>query len=126
MRLDVVILAFDRVPTATVPKTGERTIEDSVSGFSHSIILDQLRNHRRWQSPETECIQTLIMHYKDWVGILRRQTVPPPVFPSKVKKFAIGGSRPPRALRMSCPRKPPIIAQTGLNSWLAPFTSDLQ
>jgi len=125
MRLDVVILAFDRVPVTTVPKTGERTIEDSVSGFSHSIISDQLRNHRRWQSPETECIQTLIMHYKDWVGILRRQTVPPPVFPSKAKKFAIGGSRPPRALRMSCPRKPPIIAQTGLNSWLAPFTSDL-
>ena len=34
-------------------------------------------------------------------GIFNRQTVPPPVLPSKTKKFAIGGSRPPSAFKMS-------------------------
>ncbi len=58
--------------------------------------------------------------------ILKRQTVPPPVFPSKTKKFATGGSRPPRAFRISWPSTPPIIAQTGLNSCLAPFDNDLR
>lgn len=57
--------------------------------------------------------------------ILRQQTVPPPVLPSNIKKLAIGGSRPPKAFSMSCPKTPPTIAQTGLNSCLAPLDNDL-
>ena len=59
-------------------------------------------------------------------GIFSRQTVPPPVLPSKTKKFAIGGSRPPSAFKISCPSIPPTIAHTGENSWLAVVDRDLE
>lgn len=55
-----------------------------------------------------------------------RQTVPPPVLPSKKKKLAMGGSRPPSALRMSCASIPPTIAHTGENSWPAVVDIDLE
>lgn len=58
-------------------------------------------------------------------GMFIRITVPPPVLPSKTKKFAIGGSRAARALRISCANIPPTIAQTGENSWAAVVDIDL-
>lgn len=48
-----------------------------------------------------------------------RHTVPPPPFPSKVKKFAIGGSRAASAFRISCANIPPTTAETGENSCAA-------
>jgi len=57
-------------------------------------------------------------------GMFKRQTVPPPVLPSNTKKLAIGGSRPPSALRISCANIPPTIAHTGENSWLAVVDND--
>ena len=59
-------------------------------------------------------------------GMFKRQTVPPPVFPSNMKKLAIGGSRPPSAFRMSCANIPPTIAHTGENSCLAVVDNDLE
>jgi len=66
------------------------------------------------------------MEVKPHYTIFMRTVVPLPVFPSKVNRLAIGGSRPPKALRMSCPSIPPTIAQTGENSWLAMVASDLR
>jgi len=47
--------------------------------------------------------QNIQVEYRKKVdqGMFNRQTVPPPVLPSKTKKFAIGGSRPPSAFKMS-------------------------
>jgi hypothetical protein len=47
------------------------------------------------------------------------QTEPPPVFPSNVKKFAIGASRAARAFKISCAKIPPTTAQVGENSCAA-------
>ena len=49
--------------------------------------------------------------------MLMRQTAPPPVLPSNAKKFAMGGSRAARALRMSCASIPPTTAHTGESSY---------
>lgn len=46
-------------------------------------------------------------------------TDPLPVFPSNVKKFAIGASRAARAFRMSCANIPPTTAHVGENSCAA-------
>lgn len=48
------------------------------------------------QTYTTFNIQTTHFH-----GMFIRHTVPPPVLPSKVKKFAMGGSRAARAFRIS-------------------------
>jgi len=64
--------------------------------------------------------------FQPYHGMSKRQTVPPPVFPSNTKKLAIGGSRPPSAFRMSCANIPPTIAHTGENSWPAVVDSDLE
>ncbi len=58
-------------------------------------------------------------------GILMRHTVPPPVLPSKAKKFAIGDSRAASALRISCANIPPTTAQTGDSSCAAVVDSVL-
>jgi hypothetical protein len=52
-------------------------------------------------------------------------TLAPPVDPSKTKKLEIGDSLAPNALRTSCPKNPPTMAQTGLNSCFAVAQSDL-
>lgn len=54
-----------------------------------------------------------------------RTTVPPPVLPSNVKKFAIGGSRAARAFNMSCASMPPTTAHTGESSCAAVVDSVL-
>lgn len=62
----------------------------------------------------------------DIYGMFILQTVPEPTLPSKVKKLAMGGSRPAKALRMSCARNPPMMAQTGENSCIAVVERDLE
>lgn len=52
-------------------------------------------------------------------------TVAPPVFPSKVKKLAIGGSRAASVLRISWANIPPTMAHTGENSCAAVTATDL-
>lgn len=51
-----------------------------------------------------------------------RTTLPPPVFPSKVKKLARGASRTPNAFKISCASIPPTTAQMGENSCIAVVT----
>jgi hypothetical protein len=46
-------------------------------------------------------------------------TDPPPVFPSNVKKLAIGASRAARAFKISCAKIPPTTAHVGENSCAA-------
>jgi hypothetical protein len=46
-------------------------------------------------------------------------TVPLHVWPSKKKKFAMGGSRAAKVFNMSCPSMPPITAQLGDHSCTA-------
>ena|ERR1700761_5899530 len=58
-------------------------------------------------------------------GMDMRQTVPAPVLPSNVKKFAIGASRAASVFSISCASIPPTMAQTGENSVFAVSDRDL-
>lgn len=77
-----------------------------------SCHLNYIRLTRK--SSTTETTKTKTEHYGPAILILT--TVPPPVFPSNVKKFASGASLAPNAFKISCANRPPTTAHTGENS----------
>ena len=98
---------YDYLGDLYFPTIGQRV--DQVSMHAKAVI------HCQNVSDSTDIYGMFILH-----------TVPAPTLPSKVKKLAMGGSRPAKALRMSCARNPPMIAQTGENSCIAVVEMDLE
>lgn len=92
-------------------------------GRSRGIIEGRYRSSSK-SAKYTHCL------YSGDVRILRHDmdnlhTDAPPVFPSKVRKLAIGGSRAASVFRMSWASRPPTMAQTGENSCTAVIVTDL-